>query len=83
MELLREKFPGRLSFRLDGDNSPLRSYDLTALESYLWDNVKDRAFANKRLTLEHLKTNIHIYIYCQGSNFISKNFDIHTYVHIL
>ena len=37
---------------------PLRSYDLTPLDYYLWGTVKDKCYADKLETIDALKDNI-------------------------
>ena len=37
---------------------PLRSYNLTPLDYYLWDAVKDKCYADKPKTIDALKNNI-------------------------
>ena len=39
-------------------NWPPRSCDLTQLNYFLWDAVYERRYADKPVTIEHLKANI-------------------------
>ena len=56
MTLLQETFRDRVISRRS-DIWPHRSCDLTSLD-FLWGYVKDRIYADKPSTLEHLKTKI-------------------------
>ena len=58
MALLQETFLGRVISRRGDINWPPRSCDLTPLDFFLWGYAKDRVYADKPLTLEHLRTNI-------------------------
>ena len=57
MALLQEIFPGHVISNCGDINWPPKSCDLTSLD-YLGGYVKDRVYADKPLTLKHLKTNI-------------------------
>ena len=52
------RFPGRAISRHDDINRPPRSCDLTPLNFFLLGYARDRVYAHKPSTLEHLKTNI-------------------------
>jgi len=58
MELLREKFPGRVISRNGDQNWPLRSCDLSPCDFFLWGFVKSRVYANKPQTIPELKAEI-------------------------
>lgn len=58
IELLREKFPGRVISRNGDFNWPPRSCDLTPLDFFLWGYVKDKVYSNAPATIEALKENI-------------------------
>jgi len=55
MELLREKFPGRVISRNGDRNWPPRSCDLSPCDFFLWGFVKSRVYANKPQTIPELK----------------------------
>ena len=57
MALLQETFSGCVISRRGNINWPLRSCNLTPLD-FLWDYAKDRVYADKPSTLEHLKTEL-------------------------
>ena len=58
LDVLRPVFEDRIiSCRADVV-WPSRSCDLTPLDYYLWDTVKDRCYANKSETIDALKNNI-------------------------
>ena len=56
MALLQETFAGRLISRCADINWPPRLFD--NIRVFLWNHAKDRVYADKTSTLEHLKTNI-------------------------
>ena len=56
--LLQETFPGRVNSRRGDINWPPRSCVLTPLDIFLCGYTKDRTYADKSSTLEHLKSNI-------------------------
>jgi hypothetical protein len=58
MELLREKFPGRVISRNGDRNWPPRSCDLSPCYFFLWRFVKSRVYANKPQTIPELKAEI-------------------------
>lgn len=58
IDLLRQTFDGRLISRNGDVNWPPRSCDLTPLDYFLWGAVKDKCYADKPETIEHLKANI-------------------------
>lgn len=58
IELLHEKFPGRVISRNGDVNWPSRSCDLTPLDFFLWGYVKDKVYANAPQTIDALKDNI-------------------------
>lgn len=58
IELLREKFPGRLLSKGGDQNWPPRSCDLTPLDFFLFGYLKSRVYANNPQTLQQLKDNI-------------------------
>ena len=58
MELLREKFPGRVISRNGDRNWPPRSCDLSPCDFFLWGFVKSRVYANKPQTIPELKAEI-------------------------
>jgi hypothetical protein len=58
MELLREKFPGRVISRNGDRNWPPRSCDFSPCDFFLWGFVKSRVYANKPQTIPELKAEI-------------------------
>lgn len=58
LDVLRQRFPGRIISRFGDVNWPPRSCDLTPLDFFLWGYVKSRVYVNKPETLQHLKNNI-------------------------
>jgi hypothetical protein len=58
MELLGEKFPGRVISRNSDRNSQPRSCDLSLCDFFLWGFVKSRVYANKPQTIPELKAEI-------------------------
>ncbi|GFY16194.1 transposable element Tc3 transposase [Trichonephila clavipes] len=58
IDLLKDTFGDRLISRFGPVNWPLRSWDLTPLDYFLWDCVKSLVYADKPQTLEHLEDNI-------------------------
>lgn len=58
IDLLREKFDGRVISRNGYVNWPPRSCDITPLDFFLWGYVKSLVYANKPSTLNDLKNNI-------------------------
>jgi hypothetical protein len=58
MELLGEKFPGRVISRNGDRNWPPRSCDLSSCEFFPWGFVKYRVYANKPQTIPQLKAEI-------------------------
>lgn len=58
IELLRNKFDGRV-ISINGDKPwPPRSCDLSPLDYFLWGYVKERVYADKPRTIPELKANI-------------------------
>ena len=55
--LLQDIYVGRKISRRGDINWPPRSYDATPLDSCLWGYEKDRIYADKPSTFDHLKTN--------------------------
>ena len=72
MSLLQETFPGRVIFCRGDINWPSRSCDLTPLDFIVSGYAKDRVYADKPSTLEHLKTNIHQVMVKIPSNLFQK-----------
>ena len=58
IELLREKFTGRVISHNCDQNWPPRSCDLTPCDFLLWGFVKSRVYANKPQTIPELKAEI-------------------------
>lgn len=58
MVLLQTKFPGRVISRFGDQHWPPRSCDLTPMDFFLWGYVKEKVYANKPETVEHLKEEI-------------------------
>lgn len=58
IQLLHEKFPGRVISRFGDVNWPPRSCDLTPLDYFLWGHLKDRVYVNKPQTTDALKDEI-------------------------
>ena len=56
--LLREKFPGRVISRNGDYNWPPRSCDLTPLDFFLWDYVKDEVYTDAAQSIQELKEKI-------------------------
>ena len=74
MVLLQVIFLGRVISRRGDMNSLSRSCDLTKLYLFLWGYAKDRVYAYKPSTLEHLKTKIRqVVVLC-----VHNIMDIHT-----
>ena len=59
LDVLRPVFEYRIINRRANVVWPSRSCDLTPLEYYLWNAVKDKCYANKPETTDALKDNIH------------------------
>ena len=51
------KFPDRIISRKSGVNWQPRSCDLTPLDCFLWECVKDQVYANNPQFIQVLKTN--------------------------
>ncbi|CAK9801727.1 Transposable element Tc3 transposase [Anthophora quadrimaculata] len=58
LELLQEKFPGRVISRRSDVEWPPRSCDLTPLDFFLWGYVKSLVYSNKPITIDQLENNI-------------------------
>lgn len=58
IDLLREKFPGRVISRRGDIDWPPRSCDLTPLDYFLWGYVKGKVYADDPQTIDQLKDNI-------------------------
>lgn len=58
LELLQEKFPGRVISKKGDVNWPPRSCDLTPLDFFLWGYVKSLVYANKPATIADLEDNV-------------------------
>ena len=58
IDLLRTVFENRIISRNSDVVWPPRSCDLTPLDYYLWEAVKDKCYANKPETIDALKNNI-------------------------
>lgn len=58
IEMLQQKFPGRVISRFGDINYPPRSCDLTPLDFFLWGFVKDKVYYNAPETTATLKNNI-------------------------
>ena len=58
LDVLRHVFEDRIISRRSDDVWPPRSCDLTPLDYYLWDSVKDKCYADKSQTIDALKNNI-------------------------
>ena len=58
LDVLRFIFEDRIISRRADAVWPLRSCDLTPLDYYLWDAVKDKYYADKPETIDVLKDNI-------------------------
>ena len=58
MQLLREKFKGRLISKFGNVWWPPRSPDLTVPDFYLWGYLKDTVYKNKPQSIIDLKRNI-------------------------
>ena len=56
--VLRPAFEDRIISRGADVIWPPRSCDLTPLDYYLWDAVKDKCYADKMETIDYLKDNI-------------------------
>lgn len=65
--LLQSMFPGRVISRNGDFNWPPRSCDLSPLDFFLWGYLKDRVYASRPTTVEHLKDNIRSEIRCINS----------------
>ena len=72
MALLQETFPDCVIFCKGDINWPPRSCDLTPLDFFLWGYAKDRVYADKPSTIEHLKANIRQVIAEISSNMCKK-----------
>ena len=59
VDVLRPIFEDRIISRRAVVVWPPRSYDLTPLNCYLWDAVKDWYYVDKPETIDDLKDNIH------------------------
>ena len=58
LDVLRPVFEDRISRRRADVVLPSRTCDLTPLDYYLWDAVKDKCYADKPQTIDALKDNI-------------------------
>ena len=58
LDILRPVFEYRIISRTADVVSPSRSCDLTPLDCYLWDTVKNKCYADKPETIDALKVNI-------------------------
>ena len=58
LDILRERYEGMVISRGGGVNWPLKSCNLTPLDSFLWGFVKSQVYANKPQTTAILKSNI-------------------------
>ena len=58
MQLLQERFNGRIISRFGDINWPSRSPDLTSPNFFLWRYLKEKVFVNKPQSLIELKENI-------------------------
>lgn len=58
LNLLQEKFPGRVISRNGDVDWPARSCDLTPLDFFLWGFLKDQVYTNNPQTIDELKNNI-------------------------
>ena len=63
IDLLRTVFKNQIISRDSDVNWPPLSNDLTPLDYFLWEAVKDKCFANHPETIEALKYEIEIAIY--------------------
>ena len=59
IDVLRPVFEDRIVSRRDYVVWPPRSCDLTPLDYYLWDAVKDKCYADKPEIIDALKDNVH------------------------
>jgi hypothetical protein len=58
INIIKEKFPGRL-ISLRGDQErPARSCDLTPSDFFMWSYAKSKVYANNRRTIQQLKAKI-------------------------
>ena len=55
INLLREKFLGRVISRNDDCNWSPRSCDVIPLDFFLWGHVKDKVYADALQSIQHLK----------------------------
>ena len=58
IQLLHEKFPGRVLSRSGDKNWPPRSCDLTPLDFFLWGYLKSQIYVSKPTTIRALKEEI-------------------------
>ena len=58
MQLLRERFNGRIISRFGDVNWPSRSPDLTSPDFFLWGYLKEKVFVKKLQSSMELKENI-------------------------
>ena len=58
IDLLKDKFGGRVILRNGPVEWPPRSCDLTLLDFFLWGHIKSLVYAKKPATLDDLKDNI-------------------------
>ena len=58
MQLLRERFNGRIISRYGDINKPSRSPDLTSPDFFLWVYLKEKIFVDKPQFLIEVKENI-------------------------
>ena len=63
IDFLRIVFENRIISRNSDVNWPPRSYDLTSLDYFLWEVVKDKCYANHPETIEALKREIEVAIH--------------------
>ena len=55
LHVLRAVFEDRIISRRADAVTPLRSYNLTPLDYYFWDAIKDKCYADKPETIDALK----------------------------
>ena len=63
IDLLRTVFENRIISRNSDVNWPPRSYDLTRLDYFFWEAVKDKCYANHPGTIEQLEHEIEVAIH--------------------
>ena len=72
MEVLRNRFPGKLISRFGDIEWPARSPDLPPLDFFLWGYLKGKVYRNKPQSVDELKNAIRTEISLIGQDVLQK-----------